>query len=206
MTNGKQLALAIAGGGSEESKARREDGDFFPTTAECLYALLDAEPWLKLPGLSIWEPHCGEGHIAIPLSQLGHAVHATELKDRGFGLTGVNFLKAKRAPVDGIVMNPPFAGAQWHIRRALSFGYEFVISLLPAEFWNRDKHLKLWREYQPSRIYQVAWKPDFTGGGSGIFCVQWNVWRRGFEGATTITPLERPRGDLGTSSLFGLQS
>lgn len=195
------LARALATGGTEETRARKADGNFFPTPLDVTEALLRVEPLIRDRSRLIWEPHCGEGYLAERLKQSGHQVYASDLIDRGYrgAATGLDFLQeGLPAEIDGIVMNPPFDDIEAHIRHALSFGLRFVISLVQAEFWARKKHLALFRDHPPSRIYACAWKPDFTGEGSGIFCVQWCVWERGHEGPTEFRPVERP--NMGAAS------
>lgn len=199
----KPLAQAIAGGGTEESQERRKDGDFFPTPLDVAYVLLDNEPILKGGPLTIWEPHCGEGHLANAIRAFGHNVIATDIKDRGYADGSVaDFFEASQPEsVDGIIMNPPFNNITAHIKRALGFSHSFLIALTPAEFWARKKHLDLFAKHPPSRVYPVAWKPDFTGGGSGIFCVQWCVWDLFHDGPTEFRPLARP-SFVGTGTLL----
>ena len=73
----------------------------------------------------------------MPSTPAGHAVYASDIEDRGYphqSSTG-SFLKAKRCPagVDGIVMNPPYAGAAIHIQHALRM-CPFVCALLRLSF------------------------------------------------------------------------
>lgn len=196
------LARALAGGGTEESRKRRRDGDFFPTPPEVVLALLRAEP--RLARAVVWEPHAGEGHLARALEAAGSRVIATEKADRGYGETGVDFLTAPcRLPPGpatfaepkAIVMNPPFRSVLPHVHRALSHlgAASFVACLLPGEFWARKKHLALFAERPPCEVVPCAWKPDFTGAGSGIFTVQWCVWNLGGGvGGARFRPLPRP--------------
>jgi len=107
--------------------------DLYETDPVATRALLAHE---KLPH-GLWEPHCGRGALAEVLLDAGHAVYCTDVVARGYpnqAATG-NFLKATRCPagVDGIVMNPPFAWAALHVRRALQL-CPYVVALLPLAF------------------------------------------------------------------------
>jgi len=101
------------------------EGQFYPTPPEyvdCLVAFFRvAEPG------GIWEPACGEGHISIRLTEHGALVVSTDLYDRGFGVSGVDFLASNpksiapgyRGPKT-IVTNPPYGDlAAQFIRKAL---------------------------------------------------------------------------------------
>lgn len=85
----------------------------------------------------IWEPHCGKGALAEVLLDAGHAVYCSDIVDRGYPhqrATG-NFLKATACPagIEGVVMNPPFAQAALHVKRALQL-CPYVVALLPLAF------------------------------------------------------------------------
>jgi hypothetical protein len=46
----------------------------------------------------IWEPACGEGHMAEPLREYCDDIIASDLHDYGYGEAGIDFLKAPRQP------------------------------------------------------------------------------------------------------------
>lgn len=105
----------------------------YETVPVATHALLKHE---KLPH-GLWEPHCGRGALAEILLDAGHAVYCSDIVDRGYAhqhATG-NFLKATGCPagIDGIVMNPPFAQAALHVKRALQL-CPYVAALLPLAF------------------------------------------------------------------------
>lgn len=78
--------------------------DFYPTPPEATLALLSAETFDG----SVWEPACGEGHIAKVLTGRGHEVIATDLVDHGFGLPGRDFLAQREPLAKHIITNPPY--------------------------------------------------------------------------------------------------
>src|ERR1700731_2628347 len=80
-----------------------EGPDFFPTPEWATYALIDNE---QFEG-EIWEPACGDGAMVRVLAMRGNPVTASDLFDRGFGQSGVDFLSSKRL-ADNIVTNPPY--------------------------------------------------------------------------------------------------
>ena len=76
---------------ANKSAIDRQKTEFYPTPAEATMALLN---YLKIPkGSLIWEPACGEGHMVEVMRESGYNVIATELYDRGYGLTGIDYLK-----------------------------------------------------------------------------------------------------------------
>lgn len=105
----------------------------YETVPVAVHALMAHE---QLPH-GLWEPHCGRGAIAEILLDAGHAVYCSDIVDRGYAhqhSTG-DFLKATRCPagVEGIIMNPPFAQAAFHVRHALQL-CPYVVALLPLAF------------------------------------------------------------------------
>jgi hypothetical protein len=57
----------------------------------------------------IWEPACGDGSISRLLEAAGHGVVSTDLVDRGYGTTGVDFLAQRETRAPNIVTNPPYS-------------------------------------------------------------------------------------------------
>jgi len=79
--------------------------EFYPTPPEATRALLAAEPFNG----SIWEPACGQGHIAKVLLEFGHDVVATDLAPCwGYGETGRDFLAETEPRAIHIITNPPY--------------------------------------------------------------------------------------------------
>src|SRR5271167_4852019 len=77
--------------------------DFFPTPPWATYALIDNE---KFSG-DIWESACGDGAMSRVLDKTERPVFSSDLHNRGFGDTGIDFLTVKRR-ADNIVTNPPY--------------------------------------------------------------------------------------------------
>src|ERR1700723_2678214 len=85
--------------------------DFFPTPAWATYALIENEPFEG----EIWEPACGDGSMAEVLGLFGNPVIASDLYDRGFGTSGIDFLKSNQV-TDNIVTNPPYNSAEGFVQ------------------------------------------------------------------------------------------
>src|SRR5262249_16063058 len=66
-----------------------------------------------LQGLTVWEPACGEGHIAVALRQAGAArVYTSDIADYGNGQDEpFDFLSAQNPELDrfdAVITNPPY--------------------------------------------------------------------------------------------------
>jgi hypothetical protein len=78
--------------------------EFYPTPPEATLALLSAETFDG----TIWEPACGEGHIAKVLANAGYQVTSTDLVDYGFGEPNRDFLAERKPLAKHIITNPPY--------------------------------------------------------------------------------------------------
>ena len=84
----------------------REETDFYPTPPQPTKSFLKHE---KLEGV-IWEPACGKGHISKCVEKIYGSIESTDLYDRGYGKSGVDFLDDEnKKKVDTIITNPPFS-------------------------------------------------------------------------------------------------
>lgn len=177
----------------EERRARNIADNFYPTPPEATRALLSVETFDG----SIWEPACGEGHIAKVLERAGHRVVSTDLNDRGFGEAGVDFLQAPAALAKHIVTNPPYGSglADAFIEKALAFCAGTggtVAMLLNLNSLCHHTRTSWWRSHPPARIYAVdsvvCWsEPDrapprhFTQNR-----YYWAVWTPGHVGPSAF--------------------
>jgi hypothetical protein len=104
----------------------REKDDFYPTPAPATHSLLVSEKFIG----DIWEPACGDGAISTVLKEHGYNVLSTDLFDRGFGESRIDFLMEHKLLAPNIVTNPPFKMAEEFVRHALDLGAEKVAMLL----------------------------------------------------------------------------
>jgi len=99
----------------------RHAADLYETSPDAVEMLLRHVP-LQGPVL---EPSAGRGAIVRELRKSGLEVHASDLHDhqaeRALGIeTGMDFLSmSSTSGCRSIVMNPPFKGADAHVRHAL---------------------------------------------------------------------------------------
>lgn len=77
--------------------------DFFPTPRWATFALADVEPFKG----DIWECACGDGAMSRVLEETGRPVFSSDLYRRGYGESGLDFLKPTRS-ADNVITNPPY--------------------------------------------------------------------------------------------------
>ncbi|MDD4566195.1 MAG: class I SAM-dependent methyltransferase [Eubacteriales bacterium] len=184
------LGSRIAGGNTAYS---RSESDYYPTPPEATKALLD---YLKLQDKSqIWEPACGEGHIAEVLLEYGHSLIATDLFYQGYGEGEIDFLNSPLRSCDWIITNPPFKLAEQFIRRCHEHNKPFAL-LLKSQYWHSKSRYSLFKDVQPTDILPLTWRPDFLfktrGKGSPLMDCIWCVWRNNGDQNTIYYPLTKP--------------
>jgi hypothetical protein len=96
----------------------REGRDFYATPDWVTEALLQ-HTLFRGP---IWEPCCGDGAMSNILAAHGYEVVSTDIADRGFGTSGVNFLTRDTVPPGCrcIVTNPPYGDTGSHTEQSRS--------------------------------------------------------------------------------------
>jgi len=166
--------------------------DYFPTPpwgtrALCEVVLGGRE---ALSGLTVWEPACGEGHMARPLAEYFGTVYASDVYPHGHGEVG-DFLGTELAPgwqlpgpVDWIVTNPPYHAGEAFARRALSVARVGVAMLLRSA-WLEGVERDLMFQAHPLSIYapfierlaMVEGKLDRKASSATAYA--WFVWVKG---------------------------
>jgi hypothetical protein len=160
-------------------------GDFFRTSPEAVRALLLVEPLVG----SVWEPACGNGDISKELKRCAEvsAVYSSDLYDRGYGETGVDFLTARRVPegVRHVVTNPPFNLIDEFAKHAISLKPEGKICLFGRLAWleGARRRRDIFDVTPPSRVWVFSTRPKLARGDgewvTGLIAFAWFVWSRG---------------------------
>ena len=142
-------------GASNHSEYTRAADDFYETPAEGVTRLLDRPDLAPSTSALIWECAAGRGAISTVLSERGYTVYSTELRDRGFGKTGVDFLTAGRPNTEGhplvILTNPPFKYAISFIEHSLELlrDGESCYFLLRLSFLEGQKRQAFFEKQNP---------------------------------------------------------
>ena len=103
-------------GASNHTNKERQNEDYYATDPKAAEMLLK----LEIFSPNIWECACGEGHLSKVFESAGYLVKSTDLIDRGFGQTNIDFLSIDNLEWDGdIITNPPYKYAQEFIEKSL---------------------------------------------------------------------------------------
>ena len=167
-----------------------EPNDYYATEPRATELLLEQEQFAP----TIWEPACGEGHIAEVLKANGYSVTATDLVDRGYGSGDVDFLQVPahgNADVD-IITNPPYKFAKDFVEHALAVVSDGrkVAMFLKLTFLEGQSRRELFRNNPPKTVYvasgrlQCGKNGDFSG--TSMVAYAWFVWEKGYPGPIIV--------------------
>ena len=164
-----------------------EGPDFFPTPSWATEALVDNE---RFTG-DIWECACGNGAMSTVLETTGSLVVSSDLYDRGFGETGIDFLSSRRQHTN-VITNPPYNAAEGFVRAGLAASkqkFALLLRLAFLEGGNRQK--TIFERSPPARVWVFSERITFYPAGavqkgSGTTAYAWFVWDKDSAGPTEL--------------------
>ena len=89
--------------------------------------------------------------------------------------------------VDWVVGNPPYAGFERHLDRALATAPN-VAMLLRLSVLESASRVSSWQRWPLQSVTVLAQRPSFTGGGTDSAPYGWFVFRRGWHKLPVIYP------------------
>lgn len=208
---GPSETTQMPGGGLAITHNRVEPSDsldFFPTPPWATRALVEhvlkhlrRDVHCKLQ--TVWEPACGEGHMAEPLAEYFREVVASDIKDYGYGdQYVVDFLSVehlnRQYDADWIVTNPPFGeNLDKFILKALSLAGTGVAMLVRMQCLESvGRYERIYKDNPPTVIaffvervpmHKGRWEPE----GDTMTAYVWLVW---IKGAAPKAPFWIPPG------------
>jgi hypothetical protein len=166
--------------------------DFFPTPPWATRALIERVfPHLEHAGhckwQTVWEPACGEGHMAEVLTEYFKIVAASDVYYYGYG--GIaDFLKSTPAPVDWIITNPPFGElGEAFVLRALDHAGTGIAMFMRVQWLDSiGRYERIFKDKPPTLIAFFAERVNLCKGrwdpeGSTATAYMWLVWIKGAE-------------------------
>lgn len=178
-------------GASNHTADIREVNDFYATDPRAAELLLMSLYELN----NIWEPACGEGHLAEVFQEAGKLGKATDLIWRGYGDGVWDFLETPDNSWRGdIVTNPPYKLGEAFVKKALRVVPEnrYVCMFLKLTFLEGKARKAMFKETPPERLLvsssriTCAKNGEFENYPSSAIAYGWFIWKRGFTGKTTI--------------------
>ena len=164
-----------------------EGPDFFPTPGWATYALIDNE---RFSG-DIWECACGDGSMSVVLENTDRPVSSSDLYDRGYGDSGIDFLAPDRR-AKNIVTNPPYNAAEGFVRSGLEAAErKFALLLRLAFLEGANRQRTIFSSVPPSRVWVFSERITFYPAGAvrkgtGTTAYAWFVWDKDAPGGTEL--------------------
>lgn len=192
--NGNSIYKTL--GATNHTDKEREQDDFYATDPIAIDKLMDA----VIIHDNVWECACGQGHLSERIKAYNKNVVSTDLKDRGYGTAGVDFLNTIARPVQSpcaIVTNPPYKYAKEFVEHALKLLNEgdMCCMFLKLTFLEGKARKKLFEKYPAKKVLVFservlcAKNADFDGmrkGGGSAVAYAWFVWEKGYKGRTVV--------------------
>ena len=158
-------------GASNHTEKERQEDDYYATEPKAVDVLCEVE---NFDG-RIWECACGGGHMAEQLKHHGYDVISSDLIDRGYGKSGIDFLGVKKQFDGNIITNPPYKYAKEFIEKALELipDGKKVAMFLKIQFLEGKARKDMFKKYPPKKIYVsssrllCAKNADFEGMKAG---------------------------------------
>lgn len=176
-------------GASNHSKDKREEYDFYATDNIAAYLLLEVENLNN-----VWECACGDGELAKVFKEKGVLGRASDLVDRGYGETGIDFFKCLNKWNGDIATNPPYHAAEEFVAHAMALVPEGrkVCMFLRLLFLESQGRARLFEEFPLKTLYVsrrriTTYKNnDRTLPKGGAVAFAWYVWEKGYTGDPII--------------------
>jgi hypothetical protein len=186
---GNKTSVFVCNGDKGHTDVDRPELDYYATPPEMAEALLKMEPDLDM----IWEPACGEGHLAEVFVKANKLARASDIVDRGYGYI-LDFLKENATWAGDIVTNPPYNKAQEFVEHALNVIQDGrkVCMFLKLTFLEGQKRRKLFNLNCLKNVYvsaarvNCALNGEFHNKQSSAVAYAWFVWEKGYNGKPMI--------------------
>ena len=176
--------------------------DFYPTPRWATFALIESECFKG----DIYEPACGDGAMSEVLAETGNRVISSDLYNRGYGESGLDFLNSSRSYAN-IITNPPFNSAEGFVSAGLRCATsKFALLLRLAFLEGANRANTIFHKAPPARVWVFSERITFypkgaVQAGSGTTAYAWFVWDKDHSGVTELAWLKP-----GFKAKFGVAS
>lgn len=167
-------------GASNHSSRERERNDYY-TTDPLAITLLDKHDLLD-KDVSYWEPAVGSGKLARELKRLGYNVaRASDLFDRGYGDTGVDFFEVNEVFEGNTITNPPYSFINDWIEHSLKITSNKVYIFCRIQTIETLKRYEIFKDNPPLYICPFVkrincYRNDDTSFKQSAVCYSWFIW------------------------------
>lgn len=172
--------------GCAKDRENEEKDHFYATPPYATAELLKVE---RFDG-GIWEPACGKGHISKVLTENGYQVISSDLVERGYGESRIDFLMEYRPRAPNIITNPPFKMANEFIAKGLALTSHKLALLMRLQALEGKERGDIFKSSPLARVHVFSsrlscWKNGVPVDG-GMLAMAWFVWEHGYSGKPEI--------------------
>lgn len=165
---------------AQRNPVRVDDLDFFPSPPWSTRALCQQIIGVRGSDTCL-EPACGQGHMAMTLSEYFKTLVANDIADYGYG--GISdFIHDPQDEVDWVITNPPFKLAEQFVHKALAIARVGVAILERTVFLESvGRHKRLFTPAPPSIVAVFAERVPMVYGrldrkAASATSYSWFVW------------------------------
>lgn len=166
MSRKHEIAPFVGIGASNHSDTEREKNDFYATDPLAITML--HHTGLLDPNRRLWECACGDGMMSKELERLGYTVVSSDLYDRGYGVTGIDFLgQSELERFDGdIITNPPYSFINDFIVKGLRLtgGRLYIFGRIQT-LEGQERYKRIFRDNPPSWVLPFVKRVNCYKGG-----------------------------------------
>ncbi len=171
-------------GASNHTNEEREENDYYATDPVAIDELFKVEDF----GDVIWECACGEGNLSKRMEAFGKTVISSDLIDRRYGDSGVDFLQYESDELLNldIITNPPYKFTSEFILKALSLiqtGRKVAFFLKLQTLEGQGRYRDVFSKYPPISINvctkRIQCAKNNVFASSSAVCYAWFVWEKG---------------------------
>lgn len=170
---------------SREEMAKKLE--YYETPLWCIERILEQ----GVVGEYVWDACCGDGTLARAAKRHGHAIHATDIYDWGYGHDrSLDFLKTTYYHIPfptwqtALFINPPFSKAKEFVEHGLALGIKNIVVFQRFAWLESVKRREFWDQHCPKEIFlcgsrATCWLhsiPDSLRGSSTTTAHAWFVF------------------------------
>ena len=140
-----------------------------------------------------WETACGNGNLSKELDRLGYKVYSTDLFDRGYGDSGVDFLKQNEVFQGNTITNPPYKYINdWILKSIeLSSNKAYIFCRIQT-IETISRYNKIFKKNPPVWICPFVkriqcYRNDNRNLTGSAVCYSWFIWdNKDYSGETKV--------------------
>lgn len=182
MTTEKQKTAAPFSniGASTHGNQQREENDYYSTDESAIRLLHNHN--LLDKSVPYWETAVGGGRLAKELIRLGYNVtKATDLYDRGYGETGIDFFKCNEVFEGNLITNPPYEFINEWIKHSIDLAANKSYVFCRIQTIEGVKRWRIFKKHRPLYICPFVkrvqcYRNNDTSIHNSAVCYSWFIW------------------------------